>query len=176
LCTQVAPCDLLSFIHIGICNGPRTLALSGGAVPKGSALILNSTSISLLQDAGACSKAGPRPNGTCGFPDYGPDCLPCTDDDAIIQEPNTLPTTTGTSEAAVYDANDSDAIIDKDQSCFNAPGEFCKTQFNGSPFDCAAIEANPTGGLSGGSLSVSFPAIDSNQIGDNVTSTVFFNK
>jgi len=172
---SMAPCNLPSFIHTGVCNGPRALTFSGGASPRGSALILNSSSISLLQDAGACSTAGPK-NGKCPYPDYGPDCLPCTDDDAVIQDPNILPTTTATSEAAVYDANNSDAIIDKDQSCFSAPGEFCKTQFSGSLFDCDKIESNDPDALAGGSISVSFPSLDANQIGDNVTSTVFFNQ
>jgi cysteine-rich repeat protein len=172
---SMAPCNLPSFTHIGVCNGPRTLTLSGGMAPRGSALILNSSSISLLQDAGACSMAGPK-NGKCPYPDYGPDCLPCTADDAVIQDPNILPTTTGTSEAAVFDANNTDAIIDKDQSCFSAPGQFCKTQFNGSIFDCDKIENNDPTALSGGSITVSFPSLDAAQIGDNVTSTVFFNQ
>ncbi|MEO8604397.1 MAG: hypothetical protein ABI629_17625 [bacterium] len=176
-CTQKSPCNLPSFTHTGVCNGPRALTFYGGMAPKGSALILNNTSISLLQDAGACSTRGPV-NNRCAYADYGPDCLPCTDDDAVIQEPNALPTTTGTSEAAVFDANNSNAVIDKDrdEDCLNPPGVFCKTQFSGSPFDCTAIEEDPTGGLSGGSLTVSFPSIDANQIGDNVTSTVFFNQ
>jgi len=177
LCVQAqrGPCDLPSYIHTNVCNGPRTLTQFGGMVPKGAALILINSSISLLQDAGACSTDGPR-GGRCPFPDYGPDCLPCTPDDAVFQEPNLLPTTTGSAEAAVFDANNSAAIIDKDKTCFTEPGVFCKTKFSGSLFDCAALEANPTGGLSGGSLSVTFPSIDANQIGDNVTNTVFFNK
>jgi hypothetical protein len=172
---SMSPCNLPSFIHTGVCNGPKVLTFSGGMAVKGSALILNSSSISLLQDAGACSTAGPK-NGKCPYPDYGPDCLPCTDDDAVIQDPNILPTTTGVSEAAIFDANNTDAIIDKDQSCFSAPGDHCKTQFNGSPFDCDAIEQGNPSALSGGSLTVSFPSLDANQIGDNVTSTVFFNQ
>ena len=167
-------CDGPANIHTGVCIGPRTLTPSGGMAPRGSALILNSTSISLLQDAGTCAERH-NPNGSCTFPDYGPDCMPCTDDDLVRQEPNVLPTTTESSEAAIYDLNNdgTGGIMDKDKMCFGSP---CLTQFNGSPFDCDAILANPTGGLSGGSLTVSFPAIDSNQIGDNVTSTVFFNQ
>ncbi|MDX2168581.1 MAG: hypothetical protein SF182_16025 [Deltaproteobacteria bacterium] len=167
-------CSLPSNLHGGVCIGPRTLTPSGGTAPRGSAIILNNSSISLLQDAGNCAEKR-NPNGSCTFPQYGPDCKPCTADDEIMQEPNLLPTTTGSSEAAVYDLNNdgTGAIMDKDQSCFGSP---CLTSGEGSVFDCEELANNPTGGLSGGSISVSFPAIDSATIGDNVTTTVFFNQ
>lgn len=172
---QGEACSQSSNLHGGNCIGPRTLTRSGGQAPRGSALLLINSSISLLQDAGTC---GSTP--TC-FPQYGPDCLPCTDDDLIRQPPNLLPTTTGTSEAAVFDANPSlqtrtSSVIDKDQRCFGATGPICATTGTGAPFDCDALLANPTGGLGGGSLTVTFPSVDAATIGDNVTTTVFFNQ
>jgi len=169
-----AACSMPSNLHGGVCIGPRTLTRSGGMAPRGSALLLINSSISLLQDAGTCAESR-LPNGNCRYAQYGPDCLPCTDDDTIRQVPNLLPTTTGTSEGAVYDANNTTtgAIIDKDQSCF---GPTCQTTGTGAVFDCDALLANPTGGLGGGSISVTFPSIDAATIGDNVTTTVFFNQ
>ena len=160
--------------HPGVCNGPRTLTRFGGVEQPGSAFILNNSSISLLADAGNCDTSGHLVNGKCPFPDYGPDCLPCTDDDVVIAEPNNLPTTTATAEAALFDANlDNGAIIDKDQSCFGAP---CQTQFTGKIFDCSQLTPGSSGGLSGGSLVVAFPSIDAAQIGDNTTGTSFSNQ
>jgi cysteine-rich repeat protein len=167
-------CSLPSNLHTGVCIGPRTLTPAGGMAPRGSAIILNNSSISLLQDAGNCAEKR-NPNGSCTFPQYGPDCQPCTADDEIMQDANLLPTTTGKSSAVVYDLNNdgTGAIMGEGQSCFGVP---CQTTGNGSIFDCDELANDPTGGLSGGSISVSFPAIDSAQIGDNVTTTVFFNQ
>lgn len=167
-------CSLPSNLHTGVCIGPRTLTPSGGMAPRGSAIILNNSSISLLQDAGNCAEKR-NPNGSCTYPQYGPDCQPCTADDEIMQAANLLPTTTGKSAAAVYDLNNdgTGAIMAEGQSCFGAP---CQTFGEGSTFDCDELANDPTGGLSGGSISVSFPSIDAAQIGDNVTTTVFFNQ
>jgi hypothetical protein len=163
--------------HKGVCNSPRMLTLSGGPAGEGSAFILNNTAIGQLADGGACDTSGTR----CDVEDYGPDCLPCTDDDLEMGIPNNLPTTTGVAEAAVYDANNNlglptnapCAVIDKDRHCPNRP---CITMAEGAPLDCQALIDDPTGGLSGGSLAVAFPAIDAPLIGDNVVTTVFFNK
>lgn len=176
---QGEACSQSSNLHGGNCIGPRTLTRSGGQAPRGSALLLINSSISLLQDAGTCAESR-LPNGNCRYPQYGPDCMPCTNDDLIRQPPNLLPTTTGMSEGAVFDANPSipqrsSAVIDKDQRCFGAMGPICATTGTGAPFDCDALLADPTGGLGGGSLSVTFPSIDAATIGDNVTTTVFFN-
>jgi cysteine-rich repeat protein len=160
--------------HTGVCNGPRTLTRFGGVEQPGSAFVLNNTSISLLADAGTCDTSGHMVGGKCPFPDYGPDCLPCTDDDLVQTPPNNIPTTTATAEAAVFDANlDNGAIIDKDQSCFGAP---CQTVFQGKNFDCTLFTPGSSGGLSGGSLVVAFPSLDAAQIGDNTTGTVFSNQ
>ena len=168
-----AKCSMTSNQHIGICQGPRIITASGGMAPKGSAYIVNSTAIGLLSDAGQCATNKPMRNGKCVFADYGDDCLPCTDDDLEKGVTETNPTTSGTAEAALFDANNGDAIIDKDKSCFGSP---CITSVTGSPFDCSQLGPGTSGGLSGGSLGVCFTSLDAAQIGDNVTCTVFSNQ
>ncbi len=174
-----ATCDDPEDQHIGVCRGPRVLTRSGGDAGRGSAFLPFNVSISLLRDAGSCSMAGPPVGRPCPFPQYGADCLPCTDDDTVFAEAENIPLTTGVSSAAVYDANNNGStptnavIIAPEESCFGAP---CLSANEGSNFDCELLEANPTGGLSGGSLAVTYPAIDSATIGDNTTGTVFFNQ
>ena len=159
--------------HIGVCQGPRIITTYGGMVPKGSALIVNSTAIGLLSDAGACATNKPMRNGKCLYEDYGPDCLPCTDDDLEKGNTETNPTTTGTAEAALFDANNGNAVIDKDRDCFGTP---CITTATGAAFDCSQLGPGTSGGLSGGALGVCFTSLDANQIGDDVTCTVFSNQ
>jgi cysteine-rich repeat protein len=169
-----ANCSMPENTHTGVCQGPRVVIFSGGMEPKGSALIINSTAIGLLSDGGACDMTKPMRNGKCLFPDYGPDCLPCTDDDLVKGTTEINPTTTGSAEAALFDANPpGGAIIDKNQDCFGSP---CMTQVHGSLFDCSQLGPGTSGGLSGGSLGVCFPTLDAAQIGDNVTCTVFSNQ
>jgi hypothetical protein len=170
-------------IHRGVCRSPRQLTRFGGEAGRGSAFILNNISISLLRDGGRCSTNGAPPGRPCPFPEYGPDCQPCTPDDSVFAAAENIPLTTGSSEGAVFDANNNSTpspgnpppptIIDFDQSCFGTP---CLTRNVGSNFDCDLLAAQPTGGLSGGSLAVTFPGIDAATIGDNVTGTVFFNQ
>ncbi|MCW5954651.1 MAG: hypothetical protein KIT69_20555, partial [Propionibacteriaceae bacterium] len=90
-----ANCSTPDNTHIGVCQGPRVTTFSGGAAPKGSALIVNSTAIGLLSDAGVCTTTKPMRNGKCVYEDYGPDCLPCTDDDLVKGTTEINPTTTG---------------------------------------------------------------------------------
>ena len=169
-----AACSTPQNVHIGVCQGPRVFTFAGGATPQGSALIVNSTAIGLLSDAGACATDKPMRNGKCLFEDYGPDCLPCTDDDLVKGNTEINPTTTGRADAALYDANPpGGAIIAADQMCFGNP---CMTTVTGSLFDCSQLTPGSSGGLSGGSLGVCFPTLDAAQIGDNVTCTVFFNQ
>ena len=54
-------------------------------------------------DRGQCNLglAGMSP---CPEPSYGPDCIPCTGDDADLGIPNNNPTTTGVAQAAVLNA------------------------------------------------------------------------
>jgi cysteine-rich repeat protein len=166
--------------HIGVCNGPRVLIRRGGPAPAGSAFILFNTAIGLLQDRGTCQDNPRLPNGQCEFEDYGPDCQPCTDDDLEKGTAENIPVTTGEAEAVAIDANNSESVegipggsvqISRAGDCM-AP---CKTVVTGSVFDCDEI-LRPGGSLTGGSLAVAFPSIDAATIGDNVTTTTFFNQ
>lgn len=96
--------------HPGLCNSPRNITFFGpdgpgttGNFPRGNALINNSTAIGLLNDGGLC-RTNLEPGDPGCFTDYGPDCKPCTDDDADLGDPENLPTTTGLAWAAVFDA------------------------------------------------------------------------
>lgn len=171
-----ANCSAANFSHTGVCNGPRQITLSGGPTPPGSVFLLSNSAIGLLSDGGACDTTGPRPGRPCPVPDYGMDCLPCTDDDLDKGIPQYVPFTSGTAQAAVFDANNNAGsttaiIIDQGRSCsgFND----CITSATGKPLDCEQLLANPTGGLSGSALAVAFPSIDARGIGDNVTSATF---
>ena len=101
-----ATCSTENNSHLGKCNSPRVVTFSGGQAPRGSVLLVNSSSIGLLMDGAACTTTKPMRNGKCQYADYGPDCLPCTDDDLEKGTPNIAPTTSGTAAVAVYDVND----------------------------------------------------------------------
>lgn len=168
--------DVERFIHVGVCNGPRVLTQSGGPAGRGSAFILNNSAIGQL-GGGNCDSTplNQRPGGVCPavLADYGPDCLPCTDDDLEKGTANNLPTTTGTAEAAVFDVNLEGETIDNGLEC-NSAGAICVTAVTGRPVNCEAI-INNTGAL-GGALAVAFPAVDTATIRDTVTTTIFVNE
>lgn len=190
--------DPTRFLHPGTCNSPRILTRSGGQAPRGSVYMVNSTSISTLMDSAACCQPGDncgQPGRPACIPDYGPDCLACTDDDLNQVAPNTLPTTSGTAESAIYDLNDGEnatqagvctpeafVTIDADNGpngCAGGGSEGigCVARVTGSPVDCDLLQGeNPEEGLRGGSLVVAFPGIDTALIKDTVTTTTFFNQ
>jgi cysteine-rich repeat protein len=161
-------CSTPDFEHIGVCNSPQVAEFSGGPSGMGSGLISNNTSISLLNDAGTCAETR-KPDGTCQYADYGPDCIPCTDDDAVFTAPTNIPTTGGTAEGSLYDANNDTTTpqnITKDDICGAAP---CETTLTGSPLDCSKLDdPDPNAALAGSALAACFPTIDAVQIGDNV--------
>lgn len=176
-------------LHPGICNSPRIITRFGGPADPGSIFIVNNTSISLLLDGAACSTSGAMPC-PANFVNagYGPDCKACTDDDEGILAPNTLPATSGTAEAAVYDVNNAEnatgpacsgtqRIIDEDEGPTGCSGGGCTTRVTGKGIDCALLDGeNPEDALRDGSLVVAFPAIDANLIKDTVTTTTFVNQ
>jgi cysteine-rich repeat protein len=179
-----ATCDDAElFNHIGVCNGPRVLTRSGGPAGRGSAFILNNSAIGLLS-GGPCDSTplDMRPGRRCpdgsrppepDLSDYGPDCLPCTADDMELGNANNLPTTTGTAEAAVFDANNEGDTIDEGLACNNR-GDICVTSVTGRPVNCDAVISGE--GALGGALAVAFPALHAETIRDNVTTTLFVNK
>ncbi len=139
--------------HEGVCNSPQQLEFSGSG-PRGSALMFTNTAIGLLSDAGTCdmSIAGQSP---CPEPSYGPDCIPCTDDDLDLGVPLIYALTTGTAQGIVYNArniagevithgtqtpcrndNDCPALCGTPEACFpgNPPagGGFCAPRCGGS--------------------------------------------
>lgn len=154
--------------HRAVCNSPRVLTRSGGTAPSGSALLVLRIAIGLLADSGACKETRRR-DGTCLFADYGPDCLPCTDDDAVLGIPNLVVATTGGAAASVFDANlFAGERIGDGASCGGQP---CATTSAGAPFSCDRLAADPAHGLDGGALAVCFPGIDTDPLADTVTCT-----
>ncbi len=149
--------------HVGICNSPLVVDSRAVDGPPGSAVLDLALSLRLLDDTGACAAAR-APDGSCRFPDYGDDCLPCTDDDAGIALESVVRFTTDTASATVYDANDDrGTVIAADRDCFGTP---CVAEARGEPFDCAML-ADPAGGLRG-VLVGALPVLDRNLIGDGV--------
>ncbi|MGH7291241.1 MAG: hypothetical protein ACREJT_08530, partial [Myxococcota bacterium] len=95
----------------------------------------------------------------------GPDCLPCTADDAAVAAPQFVPLSTAVAEAAIFDV-DSDgtgARLDYDTNCGAAP---CTTRATGSPFDCGSLTAG--GNASTAVLAGAFPSVDGPLVGDGV--------
>ena len=158
-------CDEARFIHhppdpgqpVAACNSPRSVELFGGRQPMGSALIDNNVAIGLLADGGVCDTNQPRnPDGSCRYPDYGADCIPCTDDDADLGVPENLGLTTGSASSAVFDANNARGsmfgrTIDRTeagQTCTTdgqcEPGAQCRRTCTQSGFLCTS-DANCTG-------------------------------
>ena len=218
-------CSAARYSHHGVCNSPRNLELftvEGADHGPGSSLVSNNTAIGLLADNGTCDLTKPMVAGACKYPDYGPDCTPCTKDDADLGNAENLPTTTGFASSSLFDGNDhsgalagntidqtdhntcgtdadcdagaqcrrtcvsSGFICTSDADCVTgdtcqadrrcdficAGNRRCRTEAQGTKFNCDQLDANPTGGLSGACVAVTFPQIDALRIGDNVTSTV----
>ena len=91
-------CRGISSVHTGTCNSPKVTTRSGSAGPRGSAFLWQNLSISLLADSGRCAPSD------CRVHDYGPDCIPCTDDDRAYREIDISPLTTGTANAVLWNA------------------------------------------------------------------------
>jgi hypothetical protein len=121
--------------HAGVCNSPRDVTYSGSG-PAGSAIIFNNTAIGLLSDRGECNMgvAGMDP---CPFADYGPDCIPCTDDDADFGVPENNPTTTGTTTSIVYNAsNRANAVIIQSSNTPCTSNDDCTVEVCGASESC----------------------------------------
>jgi hypothetical protein len=138
-----ANCSTENNSHLGKCNSPRVVTFSGGQAARGAVLLVNSSSIGLLQDGARCDLNKPMRNGKCEFADYGPDCTPCTDDDLEKGTPNIAPTTSGTAQVEVYDVNDTagDNIVEG-QTCGGATA--CVTKVTGSESTATPSSPIPT--------------------------------
>jgi hypothetical protein len=121
--------------HAGVCNSPRQVAYSGSG-PAGSAIIFDNIAIGLLSDRGECN-TGLGGMDPCPFGDYGPDCLPCTDDDLDFGVPENNPTTTGTSTSTVYNAtNRAGTVITQSSNTPCTNNDDCTVDVCGSPEIC----------------------------------------
>jgi len=150
--------------HVGICNAPRQLTFSGGPGGRGSVLLTTRTAIGLLSNA---TDPNDPCHPTCAAEDFGPDCLPCTDDDLDLGRPNVGVTTSGTVNVELYDANNVRGFtIAPGQQCGASP---CVASVTGERADCDALEEDPNGPLQG-ALVTGFVGYDSD-IGDSVTTT-----
>ncbi len=124
--------------HMGVCNSPREVAFSGSG-PVGSAIIFNNTAIGLLRDRGECnlSVGGMDP---CPFADYGPDCVPCTEDDLDFGVSENNPTTTGATTSSVYHAgNRADRFIAQSSRTPCTSDDDCTTEVCGNTEVCIEV-------------------------------------
>jgi len=129
--------------HAGVCNSPRSFVFSGTG-PRGSAIIFNNTSIGLLGDAGTCNMgiAGMDP---CPQPSYGPDCIPCTDDDEDLGVPANNPTTTGTAHSRIVNlTNSAGKVIDQGSGISCASSDECSGSVCGIDEICLPKVAGDT--------------------------------
>ncbi|MBX3027699.1 hypothetical protein KF840_22600 [bacterium] len=152
------------------CNSPRIVTFSGGQAARGAVLLVNSSSIGLLQDGAACTTSKPMRNGKCLYADYGPDCLPCTDDDLEKGTANIAPTTSGSAEVAIYDVNNTAGDAIKDGATCGGTTQ-CVTKVSGSGVDCDAIITNPNAPLRS-ALATAFPTLDGAMVGDTLVTTL----
>jgi cysteine-rich repeat protein len=140
--------------HAGVCNSVGSPHFTGGG-PRNSMVVLSSTSISLLDDKGKCA------DHDCSIPDYGPDCAPCTADDAVHEAPSSLATTTGVARVKMYDANDE-------------AGATIEATVTGATVNCDALLSDPNQpDLSGSALVSAFGKVDQPKLGDAATTSVF---
>ncbi len=152
------------------CNSPRRITFSGGEAPRGSTLLRNKTAIGQLANATTTPCVATRDrDGNCSAPDFGPDCLPCTDDDLEMGTPNLAPTTSGTASVLIYDTGDQSGMkLGAGENCGGVP---CIGSVTGEPTDCDALMENPRGPLTG-TLVTAFPTIDSTGGDIAVTTTL----
>jgi hypothetical protein len=161
-------CRSESSLHDGVCNSGVVVDAIEDVVPRGSALLATEVRLGVLNDGGACAAGARRPDGQCPFADYGPDCLPCTNDDAGFVTFAPIRLTTGRAEGLLYDlhngADPEATVISADQECFGIP---CDTVRDGTPFDCDRLGESPDRGVDG-VLVGALPLLDLPGTGDAV--------
>ncbi len=125
---------------MGVCNSARQVEYAGSG-PAGSAIIFNNTAIGLLSDRGECNMAvaGMDP---CPFADYGPDCVPCTDDDLDFGVPENNPTTTGVTTSRMFNAgNRPGSVITQSSNTPCTSNDDCSVSVCGSPEVCIEVSS-----------------------------------
>ncbi len=128
-------------------GGPVHIA-AGGHGPPGSALVLNSTAIGT--HVGSCPASF------------------CNDNDMLSERgaASTLPSTTGTASAVVFNANGQDGVDIVD------PGSGDLYHSIGTPANCANLLATPPN-LSGYAIAGAYPSLGLNTVGDIVVTNNF---
>jgi hypothetical protein len=148
------------------CNSPRTYTFSGSG-PTGSVLLINKTSQTLLPNVAPNACVGQLSQGQCTSTEFGPDCMPCTDDDLLVVPAMVVPTTSGTATIKVYDTNDTKGLtFGEGAMCGASP---CLGHVTGIGADCESLKNDPNAPLSGALVTVA-PSIDS-QLGDAIVLT-----
>jgi cysteine-rich repeat protein len=156
------------------CNSPHIYTFSGGQAPRGSVLLLSNTTNGVLANASTTPcQATKKANGECSAPDFGPDCLPCTDDDLNQGEPQISPTTSGSAEVIIYDtADQAGAKLGEGATCGGTP---CVGKVTGKLADCDALIADPNAPLTGALVTAS-SQLDNATSGDLVLTTTLEGK
>jgi cysteine-rich repeat protein len=148
--------------HTGACNDVGEAAYSAGGARDSMTMFMHMR-INLAPDAGRCVK-------DCSVPDFGPDCLPCTDDDeptlVIIDTPMVL--TTGTGVGQVLNAN-----------YYPPPVTIEGKIVTGKPLDCSSLDATlaadpnaPAWNMEGSATASGIGLIDTPQLGDATSSVI----
>jgi cysteine-rich repeat protein len=156
--------------HPGVCNGPpEFITVSGG--PRGSAAIVDNVSFTFFFDGGTCCIAGVDPG--CEDPNglKGPDGIPCTGDDLVVDLGTNLPAVTGRAQTGLFDANNQPGkVLDGSAMCDAEP---CVAEASGELFDCDAILEDPSAGLTSGVFALAFPILDNADFGDSLATIRF---
>jgi cysteine-rich repeat protein len=157
--------------HTGACQSPRVYTFTGGPAGRGSVLLYSNSAIGLLANAGVADPCvATRQGNTCSAPDFGPDCMPCTDDDLEKGDANVAPVTSGTAEVFIYDSGSfAGAILGPGQNCGTMP---CVAQVTGEPTDCDSLEADPNAPVTG-ALVTAAPTLDAAMVGDTLVTSTF---
>jgi cysteine-rich repeat protein len=146
--------------HAGACNDVGKAAYYSGG-PRDAMTMTMHLRINLAADAGKCVK-------DCSVADFGPDCLPCTEDDVptfvIIDSPVVL--TTGSSLGEVLHAN-----------YWPPPVTIDGALATGIAPDCDSLQATltadpnaPAWDMQGSATSLGIGLIDTPQLGDATSS------
>lgn len=151
----------------GRCRSPNVVTLTTSKGGSGSAIVGYNLRLGFLSDGGLCSTEGPGEGGSCPFPDYGPDCLPCTDDDGDDAQATLVFATTGTADSALFDAGPVSMVsdIEREQNCGAVP---CQTTAEGERFDCTLLTTDPARGWGTGTLAGAWPEVQTPELGDSV--------
>ena len=150
------------------CNSPRVYTFSGGQAPRGSTILRTRTASGVLNNASSTPCVATKDvHGVCSAPDFGPDCLPCTDDDLQQGTPTVGVSTSGTASVIIYDTGDTaGALLGDGAMCGGTP---CIGKVTGAVSDCDALINDPNAPLKGALVSAS-PMVDSSS-GDVVVTT-----